>query len=323
MRIRPAEPRDFAAIRAVATASWADVYADLIPADVQREALARWYTDASFRPGAIFVAEDEDGVIGFAQVVDGELSRIYVLPAMQRSGVGSLLLAAFPRMPLRVTVERDNARGRAFYAKQGFTFAREDTIALLGHELPVAKYTRNARIVLVRHGRSAHVHRGWIDYDGFLRWRESYEAAGIHGGEVAPRELEALAQSSLIAASNAPRAIATARLLAQGRDVQVSPLLRELELPPPHIRMRLPLVVWAIAFGVNSVRKAHASPEEHGRAEEAAVWVETLAREHASVVAVTHGAFRILLARALEARGWKREGPKRRGHHWSAWTLTA
>jgi broad specificity phosphatase PhoE/GNAT superfamily N-acetyltransferase len=322
VNIRRAEARDFEAIRAVAAASWADVYANIIPPDIQAKALASWYTDESFSLGEIFVAE-EAGVVGFAQVVDGELARIYVVPSRQREGVGSRLLAAFPRMPMRVTVERDNTRGRAFYEKHGFVFDDDEVVSVFGHDVPVARFARRARILLVRHGRSAHVHRGWIDYDGFLRWRESYEAAGIHEAEVAPDALRDEAANAVIVASNAPRAIATAALLADDREVVVSPLVRELELPPPRLRgIRLPLPLWAIAFAIHAVIKGHASPEEQARANEAADWVEGLARQHDSVLVVTHGAFRMLLAHALERRGWRAEGAQRGRGHWSVWRLT-
>jgi broad specificity phosphatase PhoE len=71
------------------------------------------------------------------------------------------------------------------------------------------------RIVLVRHGRSAHVHTGWIDRDGFLRWREAYEAAGLDPADAPPPALrELVASAEVIVASDAPRALASARLLA-------------------------------------------------------------------------------------------------------------
>jgi len=84
-------------------------------------------------------------LVGFAQVVDGELARIYVVPSRQREGVGSRLLAAFPRMPMRVTVERDNTRGRAFYEKHGFVFEDNEVVSVFGHDVPVARYARRDR----------------------------------------------------------------------------------------------------------------------------------------------------------------------------------
>src|SRR6188474_2955914 len=115
--------------------------------------------------------------------------------------------------------------------------------------MPVAAITR--RIALVRHGRSTHVHSGWIDAAGFREWRRHYEAAGIGEAERVPSELAELAvRADLVVSSDAPRAVASARLLTPARDIVVSPLLRELDLEAPDLRgLRLPLLAWAFAVG--------------------------------------------------------------------------
>ncbi|HEV2843763.1 MAG TPA: hypothetical protein VG477_02860 [Thermoanaerobaculia bacterium] len=186
-----------------------------------------------------------------------------------------------------------------------------------------------AEIVLVRHGRSAHVHAGWIDLQGFHRWREAYEAAGILAGETPPPELRALAErAGAVIASNAPRAIESARLLAPEREVITSPLLREMDLPPPTLHgWRLPLIGWALAYGFQSLFRGmtlrpHASAEETARAREAARWLMGIAKGHGPVVAVTHATFRGLLARALADEGWSCGTKIWRAHHWSAWSFT-
>ncbi|HEX7150145.1 MAG TPA: hypothetical protein VF618_01565 [Thermoanaerobaculia bacterium] len=183
------------------------------------------------------------------------------------------------------------------------------------------------KITLIRHGRSAHVHHaGWIDYDGFLRWRESYEAAGIIAGETPPSELTALvASAGILVASTIPRAIESAHLLAPGASIETTPLLREFDLVPPNLgRLRLPFFGWALVYGLRMlVRKhAHITPAEHERAREAARWLAGRAAEHGSVVAVTHATLRGEVARALEADGWRATKPRRRSAHWSAWTFT-
>lgn len=174
-----------------------------------------------------------------------------------------------------------------------------------------------SRIHLVRHGRSAHVHAGWVDLDGFHRWRESYEAAAILADETAPAAVVELAKSArVIAASNTPRAIASAKLLRE-EDIVLSPLLRELDLKPLNLRgIKLPLALWALTF---AIRRTLATPSEEARARDAAVMVEELAHE-GDVVVVTHHTFRSLLAKTLMGRGWesgKKPGPR----HWSVWTL--
>jgi broad specificity phosphatase PhoE len=184
-------------------------------------------------------------------------------------------------------------------------------------------------IVLVRHGRSAHVHAGWIDLQGFHRWREAYEAAGIVVGETPPPELRALAErAGAVIASNAPRAIESARLLAPEREVITSPLLREMDLSPPALQgWRLPLIGWALAFGIRwllhpMTSRPHATPAEIDRAREAARWLIGIAEAPGPVVAVTHATFRGLLARALADEGWSCVTRTWRSHHWSAWSFT-
>jgi len=183
------------------------------------------------------------------------------------------------------------------------------------------------KIVLVRHGLSAHVHVGLIDLAGFGRWRDVYEAAGIDERDAPPPELRALAASSgIIVASEARRAIESARLLDPRRSVSASPLLGELELRPPRIRgVRMPLRGWAVAIGmrwmIRALRQAHVSASEVQRSRDAAEWLSGLADQHGSVVAVTHGSFRTILSERLIEQGWGCETTKRQSSHWSAWSF--
>ena len=171
-------------------------------------------------------------------------------------------------------------------------------------------------ITLIRHGRSAHVHAGWLDFDGFLRWREGYEAAAILDSEVAPPELCALAKNAkTLVASTAPRAITSAEKLAPGREVVVTPLVRELELAPPRmLGLKWPGLVWMVAFAIRGLKPTE---KEEARVREAAALLHDLQ----DAVVVTHGAIRPLIVRELVKRGWA-HGGARRSHHWSAWTLT-
>ncbi len=180
------------------------------------------------------------------------------------------------------------------------------------------------RIVLVRHGRSGHVHSGLLDAAQFRRWRDAYEAAGIAPDETPPAELQATAAAAnVLAASDAPRAIASAALLAPARPIVTSPLLRELELPPPNLGpLRLPLIGWALAIGFRSLLHAVA-PEEAERARAAAQWLAEIAGEGGTVVAVTHGSVRRLIAQELRKLGWSVDTGRRGIHHWSAWSFRA
>jgi broad specificity phosphatase PhoE len=184
-----------------------------------------------------------------------------------------------------------------------------------------------ARIVLVRHGRSSHVHRGWVTAAGLRVWRQAYEAAGIRRGERPPAALRRLARDAkVVACSDAPRAVASARLLAAGQEVVVSPLLRELDLEGPALgALRLPLAAWAVVVGGRmaalAIRRRNPLAAEAARADAAATWLEALAAPHAIVVAVTHGSFRRLLAASLVRNGWHVESGKPSVRHWSAWGL--
>ena len=170
------------------------------------------------------------------------------------------------------------------------------------------------RIVLVRHGPSAHTERpGWIDAAGVYRWREAYDAAGILAQSAPPAELVApTAHADCLLTSDLARAIASAERLAPGRAARISPLLRETSLEVPRwVRARWPLAVWGACIHlhwlVQERRGAIATPAELKRADDAVSFFDEVTREMPTVVAVTHGAFRRLLGMLLVAAGWGAE----------------
>jgi len=183
------------------------------------------------------------------------------------------------------------------------------------------------RIVLVRHGASTHAHSGWIDAAGFREWRRQYEAAGIRADERPSGEIEELAgRADVVVSSDAARAVASAQLLASGREVVVSPLLRELDLEAPSLGgLRLPLVAWAFTVGgralVLTLLRRYPSAAEAARIERAAAWLEELAARHPLIVAITHASFRRRLADRLVAASWGAEPGRRSLRHWSAWVF--
>jgi broad specificity phosphatase PhoE len=182
-----------------------------------------------------------------------------------------------------------------------------------------------ARVALVRHARSSHVYAGWIDASGFRAWREAYEAAGIHEDERVPAQLEQIvSRADLVLSSDAARAVASARLLAPGRETVVSPLLRELDLDGPTLGgLRLPLRAWAVAVGgqtlIRTLRRQYPSAAEAARIDDAAAWLEELAAQHSLIVAVTHAMFRRRLSARLVQTGWQAEPGRRSLQPWSAW----
>jgi broad specificity phosphatase PhoE len=182
------------------------------------------------------------------------------------------------------------------------------------------------RIVLVRHGRSAHTFSpGWLDVDGVRRWREEYDDAGIHHASAPPAILvAAAARAECLMTSDLPRALASAERLAPGRTARVSPLLREMYLEIPRwVRARWPLRVWEMCIHVHWLvrerRGEIAAPADLQRAVDAVALLDDVSREAPTVVVVTHGAFRRLLALRLEATGWTAEPRVGGFQNWSSW----
>ena len=162
----------------------------------------------------------------------------------------------------------------------------------------------------------------------------AYDAAEIAAHDPPPPSLVELAkEASAVVASDLPRAVASAALLAPQASVQTSILLREAALetaerPFPRLwGIRLPLRLWGMVFLARWSWAAWRKLPLPGvdaaalvRADAAADWLVGLAAEGSRVLAVTHGSFRTLLTAALEHRGWR--GPQKRPfHNWSAWTL--
>jgi hypothetical protein len=182
------------------------------------------------------------------------------------------------------------------------------------------------RVILVRHGRSTHPVTGWLDTDGLHRWFADYDAAGIAPNDEPPAALRALASSAgLVVASDLRRAIESARRLVPETPLQTSPLLRETPLRIPVLRVRLPILGWALAVGVGSViqrlRRAPHPAEFVAQAAGAAEWLGDLAERHGTVLAVTHSIMRGHIATALVSAGWRRAPGGGRSTHWSAWSF--
>jgi len=182
------------------------------------------------------------------------------------------------------------------------------------------------RILLVRHGHSAHTMRaGWLDAAGVLRWRDGYDAAGIlDDSHPSPALVAEAASADCLVASDLPRAIASAERLAPGKPIRVVPLVREMYLDlPAWLIARWPLRVWEVCihahWAVRELRHGIATPAELQRAAEAVESLDAISREAATTIVVTHGAFRRLLALRLIERGWT-AGERTGGYrNWSVW----
>jgi ribosomal protein S18 acetylase RimI-like enzyme len=137
--IRPARANDVAAIQEIGHKTWPATYSfagnDYIAAGLaaywSREALLRSLDDT-----AVLVAADGDEIIGVGNIdLRGDIPviwKLYVLPHLQGSGIGSALLTELvDRAPggtesVRLEYVDGNDRAAAFYRAKGFTELRRE-----------------------------------------------------------------------------------------------------------------------------------------------------------------------------------------------------
>ncbi len=139
--IRPATPDDIGKVRSLLVATWHDTYDGLLGVERVTETTNRWHAlevlaMQSARPNASFlVALQDDELVGHAFAVEQGggvllLSRLYVLPARQRQGIGEGLLRAAigchsGTTRVQLIVEARNAKALAFYGRHGFVVTGE------------------------------------------------------------------------------------------------------------------------------------------------------------------------------------------------------
>lgn len=129
------------AVSALLAATWHDTYDPLIGHEKVTAITSVWHCVESLRPQlhlpatSFLVAEVHGELVGHL-FADGQsppilfLSRIYVLPSRQRSGIGTQLLASAGRRHQEVElvtldVQADNAKAMSFYTREGFRPAGE------------------------------------------------------------------------------------------------------------------------------------------------------------------------------------------------------
>lgn len=141
--IRAATPEDATAIAHLHARSWRATYRGFLrdeyldgPIDADR--LAVWTMRLTDPPPSqyVVVAEDEDGIVGFACVFGGQdaewgsfLDNIHADPDRRSEGIGTLLLSAvgdwcrerYPDHGLHLSVFAGNSRARRFYERFGAT----------------------------------------------------------------------------------------------------------------------------------------------------------------------------------------------------------
>jgi ribosomal protein S18 acetylase RimI-like enzyme len=159
--VRPAEVSDAAAIARVHVATWRSTYRGLLPEEFLTSLDVRGYTDRWRRIVAdstsrVYVAENAQGVIGFASggreragegAYSGELYAIYILEEAQGRGHGRRLVQAVVNglrdleLPdMIVWVLRENAPARRFYERLGGVYVREQPITIGSAQLQEVSY---------------------------------------------------------------------------------------------------------------------------------------------------------------------------------------
>jgi ribosomal protein S18 acetylase RimI-like enzyme len=159
--VRPATLEDAEAIARVHVATWRSAYRDLLPADFlaslsEANHAERWTRFIGEGSNRVFVAEEPEGVVGFASGgreragesgYAGELYAIYVLEDAERRGHGHDLVRALAGalremyLPdMIVWVLRDNAKARRFYESLGGIYVRAQPITIATTTLEEVSY---------------------------------------------------------------------------------------------------------------------------------------------------------------------------------------
>jgi ribosomal protein S18 acetylase RimI-like enzyme len=143
--IRPATPDDAEAIARVEVRTFRYAYADIVDPeflagmDVDDRA-ADWREALGSGARAVWVAEAEGRVVGYASIRQTELRTLYVDPVAQGAGVGTRLLAeAQAAGAAELEVFEANGHGRHFYEARGWrdTGPGEETLGK-----PTRRYVR-------------------------------------------------------------------------------------------------------------------------------------------------------------------------------------
>ncbi|HTX40638.1 MAG TPA: GNAT family N-acetyltransferase [Acidobacteriaceae bacterium] len=161
MKIREARLEDAQRIASVHLESWKTTYPGIIPQSYidglkVEDGVRNWQERLTQSGGpAVFVAEDEAGIFGFAaggatihavEGFDGELGAIYLLASHQKRGAGAALVrqvaGALREREFRsmvVWVLRANP-ARGFYERMGGVLVSEQGIEIGGVTLPEVAY---------------------------------------------------------------------------------------------------------------------------------------------------------------------------------------
>ena len=177
-------------------------------------------------------------------------------------------------------------------------------------------------ITLMRHGRPDIASRGWLSARNMAGWVRDYNRAHIADAPP-PKAVATVASASIILCSPLPRAMESARLLSQGRDVRIEPQSGEATLPladwaAPSLPPALWLGLFRLAWLVGWSGQGQSRHEAQAKAQSVADTLIQHAGQDAHVCLIGHGIMNAMIARALRRRGWSGPGLPPRGYWQSA-----
>jgi broad specificity phosphatase PhoE len=177
------------------------------------------------------------------------------------------------------------------------------------------------QIVIARHGQPHADRKVRIDREGYRAWWKNYDLARLHPDEQPPEKLVEHARSSdIIFASTLPRAIHTAEMVADGREIITDPVFVEAPLPPPALIGKRSPRAWGIWSRASWMLGGHGETESHAdakvRAEAAVATLTAQALRGQNVLLCAHGWFNRMMRPILKRQGW-REVEDGRDNYWS------
>jgi diamine N-acetyltransferase len=146
LSIRKATQHDLALIQGIAHKTWPSAYGKILTQESLNYMLGYFYSTEALLEQMLngqefFIAELNNDAIGFASVskYDDEvykLNKLYVLPAIQKSGAGKALMdhsmkviKSFNAKQIILNVNRNNP-AKGFYERIGFTILKEEDVDL-------------------------------------------------------------------------------------------------------------------------------------------------------------------------------------------------
>lgn len=162
----------------------------------------------------------------------------------------------------------------------------------------------------------------WIGHQGFSRFLDDYEVAGIEADPPPPELTEMVAAAPRVFASELKRSIDSAHKLLPAAELVSTPVFTEAPLASPRLpAVRLKVPAWAVISRVAWHGGYKPGIESYGqskqRARAAAPLLIDEAERSGLAVLVAHGYFNAILGRTLRLRGWRRVSGSHKARFWN------